>query len=33
MKFAMRAMKTHPSAHTLGFFAVEVRVPWLEAKG
>jgi hypothetical protein len=33
MKFTMRAMKTHPSAQPLGFFDVELRVPWLEAKG
>src|ERR1035437_5446153 len=32
MKFTLRAMKTYPSAQTLGFFAVELRVPWLEAK-
>ena len=33
MKFTIRAMKTSPSAPTLGFFGVELRVPWLEAKG
>ena len=33
MKFTMRAMKTYPSAQTLGFFDVELPVPWLEAKG
>ena len=32
MKFTLRAMKTYPSAQTLGFFDVELRVPWLEAK-
>jgi len=26
-------MKTYPSAQTLGFFDVELRVQWLEAKG
>ena len=26
-------MKTHPSVQTLGFFDVELRVQWLEAKG
>jgi len=33
MKFTIRAMKTYPSAQTLGFFEVELRVQWLEAKG
>jgi hypothetical protein len=33
MMFTMRAMKTYPSAQTLGFFDLELRVPWLEAKG
>ena len=33
MMFAMRAMKTSPSAQALGFFDVELRVQWLEAKG
>ena len=33
MMFTLRAMKTYPSAQPLGFFAVELRVPWLEAKG
>ena len=32
MKFTLRAMKTYPSAQPLGFFDVELRVPWLEAK-
>jgi len=31
--FTLRAMKTYPSAPALGFFDVELRVPWLEAKG
>jgi len=31
--FTLRAMKTYPSAETLGFFDVELRVQWLEAKG
>mgnify|MGYP001599386893 FL=1 len=30
--FTMRAMKTYRSAQTQGFFDVELRVPWLEAK-
>jgi hypothetical protein len=30
MKFTMRAMKTYPSAQSLGFFDVELRVQWLE---
>ena len=33
MMFTMRATKTHPSAQPLGFFDVELRVQWLEAKG
>jgi IS5 family transposase len=33
MKFTLRAMKTCPSAQPLGFFDVEPRVQWLEAKG
>jgi len=33
MMFTLRAMKTYLSAQTLGFFDVELRVPWLEAKG
>jgi hypothetical protein len=33
MMVTLRAMKTYPSAQTLGFFDVELRVPWLEAKG
>jgi len=33
MMLTLRAMKTHPSAQPLGFFDVELRVPWLEAKG
>ena len=33
MMFALRTMETDPSAQTLGFFDVELRVPWLEAKG
>jgi hypothetical protein len=32
MMFRLRAMKTHPSAQARGFFDVELRVPWLEAK-
>jgi len=31
--FTLRAMKTYPSAQALGFFDVELRVQWLEAKG
>src|SRR5450759_4656619 len=33
MMFTLRAMKTYQSAQTLGFFDVELRVQWLEAKG
>ncbi len=33
MMLTMRAMKTYPSAQTLGLFDVELRVPWLAAKG
>ena len=33
MKFTIRAMKTYPAAQTLGFFDVELRVPWLEPDG
>src|SRR5450759_1430864 len=33
MMVSLRAMKTYPSAQALGFFDVELRVPWLEAKG
>jgi len=33
MKFMIRAMKTYQSAQALGFFDVELRVQWLEAKG
>jgi len=33
MKFTMRALKTYSSAQPLGFFDVELRVPWLEAMG
>jgi IS5 family transposase len=29
----IRVMRTYPSAQTLGFFDVELPVPWLEAKG
>ena len=33
MMFTIRVMKTYPAALTLGFFDVELRVPWLEARG
>ena len=33
MKFTLREMKTYPLVQSLGFFDVELRVPWLEAKG
>ena len=29
----IQIIKTYPSAQTLGFFDVELRVQWLEAKG
>ena len=33
IQFRLRAMKTYRSAAALGFFDVELRVQWLEAKG
>ena len=33
MQFKLGAMKTHPAAQTFGSLDVELRVPWLEAKG
>src|SRR5258708_3352082 len=33
MMITLRAMKTHRAAEALGFFDVELRVQWLEAKG
>ena len=33
MMLTLRAIKTYQSVQTLGFFDVELRVPWLEAKG
>jgi hypothetical protein len=32
MMFTLCIMKTYPSAQPLGFFDVELRGPWLEAK-
>jgi hypothetical protein len=31
--FMIQIIKTYPSAQALGFFDVELRVQWLEAKG
>src|ERR1035437_11139592 len=33
MQFKLGTMKTHPTVQTFGSLAVELRVPWLEAKG
>jgi hypothetical protein len=33
IKHTMRGMKTYQSAQAMGFFDVELRVQWLEAKG